>query len=115
MPRLLLVLAVLGITLYALIDCVRSDREAVRTLPKPVWVILIILLPAIGAVLWLFLGRPQYRSGPTAQPRSVAPDDDPDFLRNLEITRRQRAENERLERKRRELEERERRLGDADH
>ncbi|MCW1250058.1 PLDc N-terminal domain-containing protein [Acaricomes phytoseiuli] len=111
MPRVLLVLVILGVTIYALIDCLRTERGSVRTLPKPAWILLIVLLPAVGAALWFFLGRPRRQAGPARPARSVAPDDDPDFLRNLEIHRRQKAEEQRLEEKRRELEERERKLG----
>jgi hypothetical protein len=40
----------------------------------------ILLLPVIGAVLWLVFGRAPV-DGP--KPRTLPPDDDPDFLRRL--------------------------------
>ena len=65
----------------------------------------------MGAVLWFLIGRP-YNIGPAPQPAShpTAPDDDPDFLRNLEARRRKQAEAERLKKLKAELEAKERKL-----
>ena len=75
----MLVVAVV-IDVFALIDLRYLDRARVRAFSKPVWAIIIIVVPVIGAALWFFLGR-----GPKSRvlPRSVAPDDDPEFLRKL--------------------------------
>jgi hypothetical protein len=64
-----------------------------------------IILPVIGAILWLLIGRPR-TSAPARQQYShpTAPDDDPDFLRNLELRRRQQAEAARLKKLKDELE-----------
>ena len=48
-----LALIALAITIYALIECVRTRPNDVRSLPKAGWVLAIILLPLIGAALWL--------------------------------------------------------------
>jgi hypothetical protein len=48
----------LGVTFYALLDAVLSDADEVRNLPKPMWVLVILLLPLLGAVVWLIGGRP---------------------------------------------------------
>jgi hypothetical protein len=107
--------------IYGLIDCIRSEPADVRSLPKPAWIIVILVLPLLGVLLWFFLGRPQYatagnaggsvgaqRGGPGTRPaRSTAPDDDPAFLRNLEVTRAQNAEAARLRKLRAELDARE--------
>lgn len=74
----------------ALIDCLSVERpEEIRYLPRGVWV-LIILVP-FGAIAWFAAGRPEKplrAAGPVAPPpvergRSVAPDDDPEFLASL--------------------------------
>lgn len=105
--------------IYGLIDCIRSEPSDVRSLPKPAWIVVILLLPFIGVLLWLFFGRPQYSevsAAPAAQSknvaprRSLAPDDDPEFLRNIEIARSQKAEAERLRKLKEELDAREARL-----
>lgn len=117
MPRALLAIIVVGVIIYALVDCFLAPRGNVRVMPKAVWVLLILILPVVGAVLWFIFGRPimsrPSRAG-TSRPRPVAPDDDPEFLRSLDIARRQRQENERLQAKQRELEERERKLNGDD-
>jgi hypothetical protein len=58
---------------------------------------MVALLPLIGAALWFLIGRPRASAvtQPVYQHHPTAPDDDPDFLRNLEQRRRQ-AEAERL-------------------
>ncbi len=42
-----------GVIIYALIECAQSQRYDVRALPKWAWVLVILLLPVIGAILWL--------------------------------------------------------------
>ncbi|MDO4918326.1 PLDc N-terminal domain-containing protein [Kocuria sp.] len=77
-----------GVVIYALIECAQSQRYAVRALPKGAWLLVILLLPVVGALLWLFFGRP--RNDAAREPeRGRGPDDDPQFLRNLEQRRRQ--------------------------
>lgn len=44
--------------IWALIDCISTDSELVRNLPKGVWLIIVIFLFDLGAILWLLLGRP---------------------------------------------------------
>ncbi len=113
MVRLLLVILPLAFLIYGLIDCLRTDSADMRSLPKPAWLLVIILLPLIGVALWLIFGRPAYSPQPGSYPRpSMAPDDDPDFLRNLETARRHRAEDERLRKLKAELEARAAKLPD---
>lgn len=64
----LLGLALLGFWLWALLDCIVSPRDEVRTLPKLVWLLLIVLLWVIGAAAWAFLGR---RPRAQRRPRSL--------------------------------------------
>lgn len=87
MARLLIAAIVLAaaITLYGLFDCLLRDRGLVRVLPKPVWAIIILLVPILGFVLWFFLGRGS-DGAPSATPRRSgpsAPDDDEDYLRQV--------------------------------
>ncbi len=109
-------LVALAVTIYALIECVRTRPSDVRSLPKAGWVAAIILLPLIGAGLWFWLGRPaaggQQSQAPGTRPATGAPDDDEAFLRNLETQRRNKARDEELRRKEAELKERERKLAE---
>jgi len=78
MVRVLLVLVALGLTIFALIDLFSMAAEDVRGGSRFVWAVVILLLPVVGPVLWLWLGR-----APSEEPRHLGPDDDPDFLRGF--------------------------------
>jgi hypothetical protein len=98
MFRLLFGLGVVVVilTIYTLVDCALFDRNRIRGVPRWVWIFMIILLPVLGPALWLLIGRGRRgNSGSTGgrTTRSVAPDDDPDFLRGLD---RAKAENQRI-------------------
>lgn len=115
MLRGLLVLAGLGLTLYAVIDCIRTDEREIRGVPKVVWVLIILLVTVVGPIAWILAGRDRSSPGPIRrQPGPVAPDDDPEFLRRIEQQRRLKAEDERLRRWEEELRRREQGQGDAE-
>jgi hypothetical protein len=91
----LLFLVDLALVVIALIDCLSTEEVAVRNLPKVVWVFLILLFSPIGPIVWFVAGRPQtHRVGRESawrpgngfpeyeRPRTLAPDDDPEFLRS---------------------------------
>ena len=80
MLRVVLIAIVVFATIYALVDCVQTDRTRVRIMPKPVW-LLAILVPVAGPVAWFLIKRSSTQGGPARGPRG--PDDDPDFLRRL--------------------------------
>lgn len=86
----------LVVLVYCVVDLVTTPRPLVRTLPKPLWFV-VLLPPVFGPAAWFLFGRPSRaaRAGHTAPerpaPRRGAPDDDPDFLREL----RKRADDQR--------------------
>jgi len=93
-------IALLALWLFCLIDVIVTDEYACRNLPKMLWLVIVLILPDVGSVLWLILGRP--RSAPTpatmgarAPSSYVAPatnpDDDEEFMRQV----RQRADEQR--------------------
>ncbi|MBG6179475.1 PLD nuclease N-terminal domain-containing protein [Arthrobacter sp. CAN_A1] len=109
MPRLLLflILVAVAVIVYALIDCIMTKAHSVRSISKPAWIAAIVLVPLLGAGLWFLFGRPR-PSGTRGRQRPAprhptAPDDDPQFLRNLEAKRRQEAREKENRRKEREL------------
>lgn len=85
MVRLWIVLGVAAAVfyIYSVADCAFFDRSRVRGLPKPVWLLIIILFPVIGGVLWFLIGRGRRKNG--VGRRTVAPDDDPEFLKRLRV------------------------------
>ena len=76
----------------ALISCLSvENRRAIRTMPRGLWVVVILLVPVAGPVAWFAAGRPHALTrrrrwrirGRADPPRPPAPDDDADFLRSL--------------------------------
>src|SRR6187431_312994 len=94
MLKIFLLALPIVLAVYALVDLVQTKDEDVQGLPKLVWVLLIVLVWVVGPLAWLVAGRkgrglpglpPRTTDGPAAGPRgrTLAPDDDPDFLRGL--------------------------------
>jgi hypothetical protein len=83
--RVLFILLGIAIQLYGLIDCAQREDTEVRSLPRWGWLIIIVLVPTIGAIAYLIAGRPKRPGGGSNKKpkRTIAPDDDPDFLRGL--------------------------------
>src|SRR4051812_39897406 len=91
------------LVVVALISCLSAEEGEVRALPRVVWVIIILLFPIVGSVVYFVAGRPvqatnqaTWRAGsgfPESTRPARAPDDDPAFLARLdEKTRRDDAE-----------------------
>lgn len=71
------IVAAVAFVVYALVDCLFTESYRFRALNKAAWAAIIVVLPVIGAILWFLLGR---RSRSLGRRRTIAPDDDPDFL-----------------------------------
>jgi len=87
--RFLLFAIAFVVVLYALIDVILSRGDDIRSLPKPLWILVVLVLPVLGAVGWFVWGRPRPAGsgGGFAPGRGrgpVAPDDDPAFLRQID-------------------------------
>ena len=114
MLRVVIVVAVIVVFVYGLVDVIRTDPRETKGISKPAWIVVQIVLPVIGATLWFLIGRPRGTS--PARPtysHPIAPDDDPDFLRNLELRRRRQAEADRLKKLKDEFDAKERKADDA--
>ena len=87
MSRLIPLVLVFGLTIYALIDCARTDESQIKNLPKWGWLLLIIILgpqaAAIGPIAYLIAGRNKRKRGRAPKRRILPPDDDRDFLGKL--------------------------------
>jgi hypothetical protein len=100
----LLTVAFIVLWVYAFFDALTTPAPEVRNLPKPLWVLMVLFLMHVGALLWLIWGRPRADTvnAPTPSPRPgidginspgaqgsaskerpIGPDDDPDFLRDI--------------------------------
>ena len=126
MARVLLFILWLALTLYALIDCIRTPKDNMPgKVPKILWILLILLLSPIGAIAWVIVSRvaaaeakggviePNIWSSEESVPISFgrkpapkqpsAPDDDPAFLEEVSRKLREK-QREEYERKKREKE-----------
>ena len=85
MLRVVGVLVLIALYISFIIDVLRTPRSEVRGLPKALWLVIVILVPIIGGVLWWVFGRSPRTGGSRWRRRApVAPDDDPRFLRQLD-------------------------------
>ena len=91
----LLALAALALWVYCILDVIATDEAVMRNMPKIFWLIVVVILPTVGSLAWLLLGRPAnagYRPGDTttralpsrSSPRPVGPEDSPDFISQLD-------------------------------
>ncbi len=74
---LLLVPLAVAFWVYSVVDCAMQPPTRHRGVSKPVWLVIVMLLPVIGGVLWFVTGRAR------AVTAVRAPDDDPAFLHSL--------------------------------
>lgn len=94
----ILPLLVLVVMVVAIVDIVTRDEGMIRYMPKVVWLLLVILLPLIGSVLWFVLGRewparPAPRRPPPFAPWAAEPAPPPS--RDTRTTEQQLADLER--------------------
>jgi hypothetical protein len=103
----LLGIATLGLWIFCLVDVITTDDSSCRNLPKGLWLLLVLVVPLVGSIVWLVAGRPQqaarargsYERATPAFPEYDRPgrfaatsaDDDEEFLRQC----RERAEAQR--------------------
>ncbi len=85
MLRVAGVLFLIALYIYFIIDVLRTPAGQTRTLPRLVWLLVVVVLPLLGGLLWLAFGRVWGNPGSRWRRRRgpVAPDDDPRFLKKL--------------------------------
>lgn len=64
---------------FAIVDVSVQHPSRHRGVSKPVWVLLVVLIPVLGGLLWFVVGRTRKSTAATRN----APDDDPEFLGRL--------------------------------
>lgn len=83
MARVLIVGGFLALVfwVFSIVDCAVQPATRHRGVPKGTWIAIVVLLPVLGGILWFVIGRRRRSAEKTL--RSLAPDDNPDFLRSL--------------------------------
>ena len=94
----------IGLWLFCLFDSITAPAEQIRGLQKALWVLIVLLLLDVGSILWLIFGRPRAgvpgleqrdrrtdpwggaleRAPRNTSRKTMAPDDDIEFLRSLD-------------------------------
>lgn len=104
--RLVFNLFIIAVTIYSLLDCMRTPEEDLPTrMPRFMWILIILIVPVMGPIGWIITNWAKGLEGtgymsPTVWsiwktrgesqqhhpgwPGPVGPDDDPEFLRNLD-------------------------------
>ena len=84
MARVYLILALLAITfwVYSIVDCALQPPTRHRGVSKPLWIVIVVVFPVVGGILWFAIGRSRGRTAPLFR----APDDDPEFLGRIALT-----------------------------
>jgi hypothetical protein len=52
-------LLVVALWIFCLVDVIVSKEDECRNLPKLLWLLIVLMVPDIGSVLWLIAGRPR--------------------------------------------------------
>ncbi len=68
MLRVLMFLVPLALSVYAFIDCISTKDEDVRHMPKPLWVIIVLVFPLAGSISWLIAGKKRHPAGAGGYP-----------------------------------------------
>jgi hypothetical protein len=76
MIQLLLTVGSLALMIFALVDVITSDSWKFRYLDKVSWVFIVILLPLIGSILWLIVGKQPTESQDRGTFGQQSPQDD---------------------------------------
>lgn len=73
LARVLLVgsFVIVAVMIYAIVDVAVTPASKVRGLPKPLWFVVVVLVPLVGAILWFIVGKG--RRGSSTKP--TAPTD----------------------------------------
>ena len=62
MGRYLPIIIVALLTIYCVVEVAQAEPYAVRRMPRWLWATFVICVPLIGALCWLFFGRPTAES-----------------------------------------------------
>ena len=85
MPRFVLLVVTIGLSVFAFAECLQTPNP--RALPKVVWLVIIVALPVVGPLLWILFGRTNGRGWGRDDDDVRGPDDDPSFMRDLHRSR----------------------------
>lgn len=77
---MVLPLLYIGLVVYALSDMLQRPEKDPYGFAKWAWALAIVLLPFLGALLWILASRSRPSAPPAPRREPIAPDDDPEYL-----------------------------------
>ena len=92
MAEALIAIALFAFWIWAVFDVALADAQRVRLMPKLVWLVVVILFQAFGALAWVLFGRPPRgsrhlgRVDDAAPRRPIGLEDQPRFSANQTTT-----------------------------
>jgi hypothetical protein len=99
-------LVLLGLWIFCILDVITTPEQNMNHLPKGAWLLIVLLLPDIGSIVWLIVGRDRRTAVPRpgaaqragypeydrpGRATAASPEDDEAFLRQV----RERADRQR--------------------
>ena len=113
----LLAIVLVFLWVFCIFDVISTPPEDARNLPKVLWLIVVLIVPDVGSIAWLVLGRPRHArapltwQGPSRTPpqrsRPRGPEDSPQFMSGIDEQRRLRAWEDDLRKREEEIQRRE--------
>lgn len=69
------IVVAVALTVYAIVDCAMFDAKRTRVMQKPIWLVVILLVPVVGPLLWMFIGKGSGPAEGSSKVQPVIPDD----------------------------------------
>jgi phospholipase D-like protein len=110
-------IALIFLWIFCIFDVITTPPEDARNMPKVLWLLVVLIVPDVGSVAWLVLGRPRRARVSFAQPRPPrteptrgrprGPEDSPQFMSGIDEQHRLRAWEDELRKREEEIRRRE--------
>lgn len=87
------IVVAVALTVYAVVDCAMFDSKRTKVMQKPIWLVVILLIPVIGPLLWMFIGK---GSADSAKQAPAAPQVIPDDINYISDSKSEREHDARI-------------------
>jgi len=94
-------IALIFLWIFCIFDVIVTPQDETRNMPKVLWLLVVLIVPEVGSIAWLLLGRPRRARAAAAWPRPsrqeprrkgpLGPEDSPQFMSGIDEQRRLRA------------------------
>ncbi|OAA26438.1 Phospholipase D-nuclease N-terminal [Frankia sp. EI5c] len=74
MLGLALTFLIIGVWVFSVVDVIGTPADEVKVVPKPIWLIVLVVFFFLGSVCWFVFGRPRAAHGFTGYERHPSSD-----------------------------------------